>query len=192
MTEGSDPMEDAAIISLFHERSEQAIAELDRACGPLCRQIARNILGSEADAEECVQDAYLAIWKAIPPESPAPLRPWVCKVTRNLALKRYHENTAQKRCSRYDAALEELEAVLPAAVTAEDALLEKELAGHINGFLSGLDRESRALFLRRYWYGDGVEELAKDLGLRPNTISVRLSRIRGKLKHYLKEEGYDL
>lgn len=185
-------MEESRILDLLWQRSESAITVLDELWGGLCRNIARNILSDEADVEECIQDTWLAVWHAIPPQRPWPLRPWVCKVTRNLALKKHHRNTAQKRDGRHDAALEELEGCLPHPGTVEDALSEKELTRLLNAFLAGLDKDSRLLFVRRYWYGDGVEALAKTLGLRPNTVSVRLSRIRAKLKTYLEKEGYSL
>ena len=100
-------MEDQQIIRLFFERSEQAIAELAKAHGSAAARVARNILGSERDAEECLNDTYLAVWNAIPPQKPDPLRTFVCKIARNLAAAKYHANTAKKRNSRYDAALDE-------------------------------------------------------------------------------------
>ena len=185
-------MKDTVILELLQARSEQAIPALEQAFGPVCRSIARNILENDEDVEECVQDAWLAIWQAIPPERPDPLRPWVCRVVRNLSLKRYHRDIAQRRNSRYDAALEELAAVLPDSRTVEDELATKELTALLNRFLAQLDAESRRLFLRRYWYGVSVEQLSLELGLRPNTVSVRLNRIRSKLKTFLQKEDYFL
>lgn len=60
-------MEDAQIIELFFARSEDAISELDKKYGKLCHKLADNILASAQDAEECVNDAYLSTWHAIPP-----------------------------------------------------------------------------------------------------------------------------
>lgn len=60
-------MEDAQIIELFFVRSEDAISELDKKYGKLCHKLADNILASAQDAEECVNDAYLSTWNAIPP-----------------------------------------------------------------------------------------------------------------------------
>ena len=114
-------MTDEEIIRLFFERSEQAIAELSKAHGSAAARVARNILGSERDAEECVNDTYLAVWNAIPPQKPDPLRTFVCKIARNLAATKYHANTAKKRNSRYDAALDELEGCLAAGGSVEEA-----------------------------------------------------------------------
>lgn len=90
-------MEDHQIVELFWSRSEAAIAETDRKYGALCRQIAMNVLHSAEDAEECVSDAYLGVWNAIPPQRPAVFPALLCRFARNLALKRYERANAAKR-----------------------------------------------------------------------------------------------
>ena len=102
-------MDDKKIIELFYERSEQAITELSKKYGLLCEKIADNILNNHLDAEECVNDAYLAVWNTIPPQNPDSLVSYVCRIVRNQAIKKYHENTALKRNSIYDTSLDELE-----------------------------------------------------------------------------------
>ena len=101
-------MDDEKIIELFFVRSEQAIKELDRKYGRKCHAVSYNILNNHQDAEECVNDAYLGAWNAIPPAKPDPLLAFVCKIVRNVSLKRYERNTAAKRNSRYDVSIEEL------------------------------------------------------------------------------------
>lgn len=182
-------MEDGEIIQLLFARSEQALAELAQKYGPLCAALARNILGSEQDAEECVNDAWLAAWNAIPPANPAPLRAYLCRLTRNIAVARYHANRAAKRDSRYDAALDELERCLAGPFRTEEELEAKELAQSIGRFLDTLSRENRTLFVRRYWYAESVAELGRQTGAGSAAVSARLFRIRRKLKQYLRQEG---
>ncbi len=181
-------MDDGRIIALFNERSENAIKELSEKYGKLCLQIAKNILKNTADSEECVNDAYLALWNNIPPESPDPLKTYLLKVVRNLSLKRYHSNTALKRNSFYDASLEELENVLFSGTSPENELQMKELTSAINRFLEGLSSQNRVFFVRRYYFGDSVKNIASLTGNTPHFVSVRLSRTREALKKYLKEE----
>lgn len=183
-------MEDSKIIALFFARSEQAIAELSAKYGKLCMHIADNILGNKSDAEECVNDAYLGAWKTIPPQKPNPLQTYICKIVRNIAITRYHANTAQKRNCHYDVALEELEYCLTAPDTAESKLQAQELSHLLDRFLTTLDVRSRVMFVRRYWYSDSVAEIAAAFKMRPNSVSVQLSRIRGKLRKFLIQEGY--
>lgn len=183
-------MEDSRIIELFYARSEQAIKELSKKYGALCTHVARNILNSRQDAEECVNDAYLGVWNTIPPENPNPLRTYICRIVRNLSIMRYHSNTAKKRNSYYDAALDELEDCITSASSVEDEISVRELSRLLDAFLDNLDVENRVIFVRRYWYSDSVSEIAEKLGVSSNNISVRLSRIRSKLKKFLEKEGY--
>ena len=182
-------MTDAEIIDLFFERSEQAIEELDKKHGGAVARVARNILGNAQDAEECVNDTYLGTWNAIPPHRPSPLRTFVCKIARNLATKKYHANTAEKRNSQYDLALDELEEVLSAGSSVEEALEAQELRAAINGFLDSLNDSDRFLFMRRYWYADPVQDIAEMTDSTSNSVTVRLFRIRKKLRLYLEKEG---
>lgn len=183
-------MDDKQIIALFFARSEQAIAELDVKYGRLCQSIARNILNNNQDAEECVNDAYLGAWNTIPPQKPNPLQAYIIKIVRNIAITKYHSNTAQKRNSYYDIALDELENCLCSVDTPEATLQAKELSALINRFLAGLDTRSRVMFVRRYWYSDPINQIAESFGMRPNSVTVQLSRIRGKLRKFLIQEGY--
>ena len=182
-------LEDSRIIGLFLERSEQAIEELDRKYGPALRKTAVNILQDRLDAEECVNDTYLRTWNSIPPHRPDPLGSYVCRIVRNLAVNRYHAKRAEKRAGPYDLALEELEECIPSGVNLETELEAKELGAALNRFLSTLSREDRFLFVRRYWYADSVKDLAAMTKGSPNRISVRLFRLREKLRKTLTKEG---
>ena len=128
-------MEDQQIIRLFFERSEQAIAELAKAHGSAAARVARNILGSERDAEECVNDAWLGAWNSIPPQRPDPLRAYVCRIVRNLSLKKLRANSALKRSSRFEVSLSELEDCI-SANSLDEQLAAGELSAQINAFLA--------------------------------------------------------
>ena len=185
-------MDDSRIIKLFFSRSEEAITELARKYGPVCRRVAENILNDWRDAEECLNDVYLAVWNTVPPQRPDPLVSYVCRIVRNQALKRYHANTAQKRNSVYDAALEEIAECFPSAASVEEEAEAKETAGIINVFLESLEPRDRILFVRRYWHADSVGELADLFHLSRHAVSVRLFRIRKALRKRLEEEGIAL
>ena len=182
-------MTDTEIINLFFERSEQAIEELAKKHGSAVARVVRNILGNAQDTEECVNDTYLGTWNAIPPHKPNPLRTFVCRIARNLATKKYHANTADKRNSQYDLALDELEDYLSDSDSVEKAYEAQELKEAINGFLATLSYSDRFLFMRRYWYSDPVQDIAKMAHSTNNSVTVRLFRIREKLRLYLEKEG---
>ena len=182
-------LEDNQIISLFNERSEQAIAELDRKYGAAVKKTAANILSSRQNVEECVNDTYLGVWNSIPPQNPNPLISYVCKIARNLATWKYHSNTAQKRNGQYDLVLDELEECIPSTINIESDYEAKEISAAISRFLYTLSYEDRFCFLRRYWYADSVSDIAAMTHSKSHRISVRLFRTREKLYRYLREEG---
>lgn len=184
-------MEDRKLIALLFERSEQAITALAQRFGNRLYATAYNILGSQEDAEEAVNDTYLALWNAIPPAQPDPLAGYVHRTGRNVALKKLRFLRAQKRSSQYDISIEELSSVLSGG-NLEDTLNSRELGQAIDRFLDTLSKQNRILFLRRYWFGETVAELSKEFSLSENNISVRLSRIRNQLKTYLLKEGFYL
>ena len=180
-------MDDEKIIELFFNRSEQAIEEVDKKYGKTCHNISYNILHNKLDAEECVNDAYLGAWNVIPPARPNPLLTYLCKIVRNLSLKRYEFNTAIKRNSTYDVAMEELESCLSSPETVESEIALKELTHIIENFLDSLSTENRVIFLRRYWFSDTYSDIAARVGMTEKNVSVRLTRIREKLRNYLTE-----
>lgn len=185
-------LEDSKIIDLFFAREEQAIIALSEKYGTVCSRIARNILQNDHDAEECVNDTYLAAWNTIPPQKPDLLRTYIFRIVRNIAIAKYHTNTAKKRNSYYDVALEELESCLIASNTVEQEIEVNELSQLIDSFLDTLDKESRIMFVRRYWYSDSISDIAEKFQISSNNVSVRLSRIRGRLKKHLKKEGFEI
>lgn len=183
-------MEDQSIVDLFWKRDEDAILHTQRKYGALCQTIAQNILGNLQDAEECVNDAYLKVWNSIPPERPRSLLAFISRIVRNISLDRHRFNHAEKRSRGADVMLSELEECL-----ADDAIVDMREEGImevINHFLSTLDQESRLLFVRRYYYMDTNEVLAKTFSLKENVVRQRLFRIREKLKDFLGKEGIGL
>ncbi len=182
-------IDDEKIVDLFFMRSEQAIWELDNKYGKFCRRLSYNIVNNRQDAEECVNDAYLGAWNAIPPEKPDPLLTYLCRIVRNVSLKMYHRKEAAKRSSTYTIAMEEIEACMAAQNTVETEFEARELARIIESFLDTLTAENRVIFMRRYWFSDSCKDIAEFVGLSEKNITVRLTRIRKKMKKYLIEKG---
>ena len=183
-------MEDQLIIKLFFERSEDAIRELDLKYGKICRCIANKFLHNEQDSEECINDAYLAVWNTIPPQDPDPLSAYVFRIVKNAALKKYRANTAQKRNNYYDVILEEVDEFLAVKETVESEILAKEISRQINVFLGQIKDKDRIMFVQRYWFCYSVEEIAKMVGVSKNYVTVHLHRTRKKLRDYLRSEGF--
>lgn len=88
-------MEDSQIVKLYWTRYENAIKYTEQKYGNYCSSIAKNILASVEDADECVNDTYINAWNTIPPHSPTRLSTFLGKITRNIAFNRYKQNNAQ-------------------------------------------------------------------------------------------------
>ncbi|MBQ0038008.1 MAG: sigma-70 family RNA polymerase sigma factor [Clostridiales bacterium] len=185
-------MDDKAIIDLYWTRDEAAIRASDEKYGTLCLGIARNIVHNPEDAEECLNDTWVRSWNAMPPQRPNCLRAFFVKITRNLSLSRFQQTHAQKRGGgEVPAVLEELSECVSGGDSAEDAVLAQELSGVINRFLYALPRRSCDIFLRRYFYMDSTDNIAKRYGMTVGAVGMDLSRSRKKLRAYLEEEYHD-
>lgn len=185
-------MEDEAIIELYFARSEDAVGETARKYGAYCRRIAENILWRREDAEECVNDTYLAAWNAMPPERPGCLRAFLGRITRNLSVARCRRERAQKRFYAAELLLSELDECLPAGDDPAAALDEKLLTAAITDWLAARSADDRALFIRRYWYGDALKDLAAECGVGENRMAQRMRRLRADLRAALEKEGFSL
>ena len=185
-------MRDEEIIALFFERSEKAISAMQEKYGASCRRLSLGILGDERDAEECVSDAYLAVWNRVPPERPNPFSAFLYKILRNLSLKKYREKKAKKRSGAFEELLEELEDFLPSGETTESSVEQKELSRVIESFLDTLTPENRNVFLRRYWFAESYEQISKATGYSKSNVSMRLLRTKEKMRIYLTERGVEI
>ena len=186
---GDDDTEDQKIIDLYWNRSENAITETAVKYGRYCTSIAYGILKSREDAQECVSDAYLMAWNAIPPRRPADLGTYLGKITRNLSIDRLRTRNRDKRGGgEVPLALEELEEVVVGSDSPENEAVRKELVARLNRFLSELTQQERYVFVRRYWYLDSLADIAKNTGFSGSKVASMLYRLRGRLKKQLIKE----
>ena len=184
-------MDDAAIVSLFWQRDERALAETEQKYGSYCRHIARSILADEQDAEESVNDAWLAAWQSIPPQRPGRLGTYLGKLTRNLSISRLRSLSAQKRGGGEPAlALEELAECLPGTSDPQQELEARDLGRLLNGFVGSRPRRERDVFVARYYFLVPLEELSRRTGFGQSKLKSMLLRTRRKLQKLLNEEGY--
>ena len=184
-------MEDQRIVQLYWDRNELAIEETAKKYGGYCSVIAGNILTSQQDVEECVNDTWFHAWNAMPPHRPARLSTFLGKITRNLSFDRYKSLHRLRRGGHtVDLVLEELAECVSCQEDPEGAFQEQELKAEINQFLMTLSRETRYLFILRYWHCKSIPEIAERFRKTENQISVSLSRVRKQLKLHLEGRGY--
>lgn len=180
-------MDDKQIVNLFWERSESAISETEKKYGRYCHYIAYQILASDEDAKEIVNDTFLKTWKTIPPARPEKLKPYVGMISRQLAFNRYDEQHAKKR-GQMALVLEELAECLPTDNENGDLISGIALRDALNAFLRGLPPKTRNIFIRRYWYASSIAEIADEYSMKESSVDMLLLRTRNKLKAHLHKE----
>ena len=181
-------MDDMQIIELYYERNEQAIVETDIKYGKLCFRIANNILSNNQDSAECVNDTYLSLWNKIPPTRPNNFTAFLCKIARNLSLKKLEFINAGKRNPNMVISLSELEDVLPDKCIAPK-YGEEELGKLISDFLRNEKEIVRNVFIRKYYFFDSIGEIAERYSFTESKVKSMLYHTRNKLREYLKKEG---
>ena len=182
-------MDDKQIIELYWERNTLAIDRTMEKYGNYCSAIARNILGSEEDAEECVNDTWLGAWNSIPPKRPEHLPGFLGKLTRYKAIDRLRAQNREKRGGgNVELALDEIAEIVPAGFSPEQNILDLELVQAINRFLTELPKETRMIFMLRYWFFADIEEISARFGFSYSKVKSILHRTRSKLRLFLQKE----
>ncbi len=183
-------MEDRGIIELYFARDEAAIRETAGKYGMRLRAISRSITENDADALECVNDTYLAVWNSIPPHRPeAYFFAYLARIVRHLSLNLVMRSRRKKRDAQVISLCEELEECIPRDETPEGRLEREELAAVLSEFLRTLDGEARVIFLRRYFTMESVKAIAASLGKSEGAVSSQLYRSREALREFLCERG---
>lgn len=181
-------MEDSQIMDLYWNRNEYAIVETDRKYGVLCHSIAMNLLSVREDAEECVNDTWNEAWNLMPPQRPENLKAWLCKIVRNISINLWRKNHAKKRYNGITQMLDELEDCIPSSQDIEQEIEDAELGRCISAWLLSLPPEDRFLFVRRYWHGNGLNELAKEWNIPAARLTKKMYKLRLSLKATLERE----
>ncbi|MBQ8414793.1 MAG: RNA polymerase sigma factor [Clostridia bacterium] len=179
-------MEDKRIIELYFARDERAIEETKSKYGRLLLSIAYRILGNRQDSEECESDTYFRTWNSVPPTNPSSLSAYLSRITRNLAINRYHRNR-RSRDGEMELILDELSEV----ITDDGGRIDEQIAlqDALEGFVGGLDMTKRLIFLKRYYYMMSLRDIARDMEISVGTVKSHLSRMRNALRNYLTERG---
>ena len=184
-------MNDLSIIELYFARDEEAIKQTDMKYGKLCHRVAYNILNNKGDSEECVNDTYIGVWNAIPPARPNNFMAFVCKITRNLSLKRLEARSRQKCSQAFLISLDELTEVLPDESIA-DGVSDEDIGKLISAFLRNQKSKVRDVFIRKYYFFDSISDIARRYGFTESKVKNMLHHTRAKLKDYLIKEGIQI
>ena len=181
-------MEDQQIIDLFFARSEEGILRLQEQYKAYCGKIAGQILSQKEDVEEILNDTWLSVWNAIPPEKPLFLKAYCAKIVRNFAINRLKMLHAKKRAGNdFIESIDELGEDIQLSINKH--INEDALVAAINAFLGEQKKESRVFFIRRYFYHEEIKEIAERFNASESKVKVSLYRMRDALKKKLEKEG---
>lgn len=184
-------MDDKRIVDLYFERSERAIVETASRYGNYCYSIAYNILASNEDAEESVNDTYNAAWNSMPPHRPSVLSTFLGKITRRISIDRWRKRNAGKRGGgEMPLVLEELQDCVADEKSVETEYEKQQLSVIINRFVTALPETEQQVFLCRYWYMDPVNSICRQFGFSESKVKSMLFRTREKLRVVLEKEGF--
>lgn len=186
-------MDDQEIIARFFARDEEGLTAARARYEPYCAAVARSLLNDPRDQEECLSDTWLRAWNAIPPQRPRSLGAFLAKITRNLAINRLRDGNAQRRGGgQVPLALEELGECVSPEGSPEEELDRQAAVEALDRFLDGLPPLQREIFLRRYWYLDSIEDIARRAGWSKSRVTTTLHRLRVRLRAHLIQEGIDV
>ena len=178
-------MEDYQIVDLYWDRKERAIAETEKKYGKMLHSLSFSLLSSHEDAEECVNDTYLGAWNTMPSARPMYLGPFLSKITRRLSIDRWRREHREKR-GGVAGVVEELTECIPDSDTPATEYERGLLRGELNAFLRTLPEEKRAIFVRRYFYAQPVNMIAREIGVSEANVKIILHRLREQLKQRLE------
>ena len=184
-------MEDSQIVRLYWDRNETAITKTADKYEKYLSRIAYNILADREDTQESVNDTYLAAWNSMPPHKPDVLSTYLGKLTRRISIDLFRKKTSQKRSAgEYELSLEELGDCVSGADATREEVEAKLLAEAVASYLQTQSRETRNVFIGRYYYMDPVKEIARYCRISESKVKILLYRARQGLRDYLKKEGF--
>lgn len=182
-------MEDCRIVDLFWDRSERAICETDQKYGRMLTGISFSLLASREDAEECVNDTYLAAWQRMPEDRPTYLGAFLSKIVRRISIDRFRSQHRKKRDGGIEVLLDELAECIPDSATVETEYENGRLTELLNRFIGSLNEEKRVIFVMRYFSSLPLGDIAEKLRISEGKVKSVLFRTREALRSELEKEG---
>ena len=185
--------DDARILALYLARDENAIAETDRKYGKYLFTVAYNALHDPLDAKDCLQDAYVDTWNAIPPTVPRVFKAFLATVTRRLAIKRYYARQKKRAIpSEMTVSLCELEDFVAGDGDVDAAFDARRLGAILSDFIRSLSDRRQFIFMSRYYASEPIDTVARHLRHSRSAVNKELAAIRSALKEKLESEGYSV
>lgn len=139
------------------------------------------IVGNHDDAADVAQEVYLKTWRNLPGyRGEAAFTTWLYRVASNAAIS--HLRRRGRLAEPYEAER------LPMPIV-DDKSQERVDADEVERALDRLPASYRAVLVLKEMYDYSIEEVAKQMGITPGAVKVRLFRARNRLARELAAEG---
>jgi len=179
--------DDSSIVDMFLNREEEAIRIVSAKYGARIRSIAYGITENTETAEECENDTYMEAWNRIPPHEPRTyLLAFLSRIVRTISINRCVRDRRLKRFAFISELTSEMEQCIASSISVENKIDENLLIEEIGKFLKEQPPKKRLVFMRRYYYLDKMETIAKRLDMKESTVRTLLTRMRKDLHQYLE------
>jgi len=161
-----------------------AFAQLVRMYYPRCLRFAQHLLSNREDAEECVQDTFVRVHRALHRyEERERFDAWLFRILANRC------RTARRRVTRWRLFHStDLDRVTPTSTARVDGFVARDEIWHA---LSELTEEQREAFLLRHVEGLNYEEIAAVAGIAVTAVRMRVSRACARLREAIVETDAD-
>ncbi len=181
-------IKDSELVELYLSRNELAVEQTEKLYGKRLKGLAKSFLSDMRDVEECVNDTYLKAWNSIPPQKPDDLFSYLARLCRCTAYNIIDKQQTSKRSAQLVELTHEMEECIPdnSRSASQD---DKFISALINEFLNTLSCDKCDMFVKRYWYGESVEQIAKEMGFTKSKVKTTLHRTRDKLRKFLEKKG---
>ncbi len=184
-------MTDQEIVELLLMKEEAGLVTLARKYEKLILYIINTILGfNQRDAEECLNDTYMKIWRNIERYdlNKASLKTYIKVIARNTAVNRLRDVS---RKNKDIVPLDYSEAAvgyMMEAITLEDHIVLKEDVRRLQLFLQKLKPRDKELIIRKFFYMQSSKQIAKKMSSTVSAVDSKLSRLRVTIQKELGKE----
>ncbi|MBG6215454.1 RNA polymerase sigma-70 factor (ECF subfamily) [Cryobacterium sp. CAN_C3] len=173
---------DAILVGRAVDGDTGAFETLIRRHGPLMRAYTARIVGSMADADDVVQDAFHTAWRRLPElRDPAAVRPWLMRIASRLAFTSLRRKPAEVE-------LPDPVSALPADTQPENVAVRNAQLKALSAALDTLPEDQRRCWLLREVGELSYDDIAQEMELPTATVRGKLARARASI--YAQMEGW--